>query len=394
MRLNKQFYCRKAKASKKTGLAPIEVAVNVGGERSYITLELRAKPEQFDKDMASKKANVTKDYCEAVGNRLEEIWIEMVRKGIPLTKDNLITYYRQGGLNKIVTVDGVFADYVALKKDEYDAGKITKVTMQRYETVGKMFCKYTGLKGSENANTITIAHWKAFELGMQKEGYKQNYISNWQKKIRSAFKFAFESGQIDAHPFSMVQVRRVQNDIIYLTDEERDIVRNKTFVREKHERVRDIFLFACCTALSYADLVEVKKEDIKEKNKIYYLEGRRKKTGNKYVVPLTEEALRILRKYDYKLPFISLTKYNQYLKEVGDICGIDKPFTSHLARRTGATYLLNHGVSDEIVAKILGDTVEQVRRSYAEITNDTVLEKVSAVDKEELMKTFDQILSE
>lgn len=392
MRLNKQFYCKKSKASKKTGLAPIEVAVNVGGERSYITLELRAKPEQFVKDMASKKDNAIKGYCEAVGARLEEIWVEMVRKGIPLTKDNLITYYRQGGLNKIYTLDNLFADFAAIKREEYDAGQMKEITLKRYEKAGAMFCQYSGLTGNENANTITIAHWKTFTANMLKE-HKLNYVSNWQKKIRSAFKYAFESGKIDAHPFSMVRVPRVQNDIIYLTEDELEVIGNKTFKNERLNRVKDVFLFQCFTALSYVDLKGLVRGDFKQNNeKQWYIKKKRQKTGSEFVIVLLPNALEIIMRYNFCLPVISLTNYNKYLKEIGEICEINKPFTTHLARRTGACYLLNAGVPIEVVAKVLGDSVKMVRQHYATLFDTTVFDEMKEVEKAQMEKYLTGLL--
>lgn len=392
MRLNKQFYCKKSKASKKTGLAPIEVAVNVGGERSYITLELRAKPEQFVKDMASKKDNNTKSYCEAVGFRLEEIWTEMVRKGIPLTKDNLIAYYRQGGLNKIYTVHELFADFSAIKKEEYDAGQMKEITLKRYQKAGELFCSYSGLTGNENANTITIEHWKTFTANMMKK-HKLNYVSNWQKKIRSAFKYAFESGKIDAHPFSVVKVPRVLNEIVYLTEEELDIIKKKVFKSDRLNRIKDVFLFQCFTALSYADLKGLVRDDFKQnKDKQWYIKKRRQKTGSEFVVVLLPNALEIVMEYNFCLPVISLTNYNKYLKEIGEICEIDKPFTTHLARRTGACYLLNAGVPVEVVAKTLGDSVKMVRQHYATLFDTTVFEEMKEVEEAQLSKLLGELL--
>ena len=45
-----------------------------------------------------------------------------------------------------------------------------------------------------------------------------------------------------------------------------------------------------------------------------------------------------------------------YLKEIGDVCGIDKDITFHLARHTFATYMISKGVSIESVSKMLGHT--------------------------------------
>lgn len=92
--------------------------------------------------------------------------------------------------------------------------------------------------------------------------------------------------------------------------------------------------------------------------------------------------MRVLKKYDYKLPLISNVKYNQYLKVCAQMAKIDKPITSHWARHTGATILLNEGVDMEVVAKILGhSSTKMTRQVYAKLLDKTVAKKMAEVDK-------------
>lgn len=385
------FYCRKSRANKK-GYATIEMFVKIGEERKGVPLEMQYKPEEFERDLQKKKGNALKEYISTTRERAMIIMTDMRRKGIPITMDNFYKYWTEGGVDKVYTLDELFAEYLKLKQQDFEAGKITKPTMKRYNDTKDLFYELCGLKGTESVHSITIQHWKLFETGLLKK-QKPSYACGWLKKIKSIFNYAWQTGKIDANPFYGTKIDRGEIEITYLTDEEMDIIRNKQFLKEKYNRVRDIFLFQCATALSYSDMIEVKKEDIKEKDGQYYLMGYRKKTGSKYVIPLSNEALLILKKYDYNLPFISPQKYNEHLKRIGEICEIDKPFSSHLARRTGACYMVNHGVSDEIVAKVLGDSVEMVRKHYAVLFDDTVLREVGDMQKRELEKAITNILN-
>ena len=87
----------------------------------------------------------------------------------------------------------------------------------------------------------------------------------------------------------------------------------------------------------------------------------------------------ILKKYDGKLPnglllpVLSNQKLNSYLKEIGDLCGISKNITFHLARHTFATTMtLAKGVPIETVSKMLGHTNIQTTQIYARITSDKI----------------------
>lgn len=81
-------------------------------------------------------------------------------------------------------------------------------------------------------------------------------------------------------------------------------------------------------------------------------------------IPLRDILLRILEKYaddklslvhDVLLPVMYNQKMNAYLKELGDICEINKMITTHIARHSYATSIcLANGVSMGNLAKMLG----------------------------------------
>ena len=94
-------------------------------------------------------------------------------------------------------------------------------------------------------------------------------------------------------------------------------------------------------------------------------------------MPITQE---IWEKYDYKLPVLSNQKYNGYLKEIADICGIKKKLHSHLARHTFATILLNNGMDILSVSKILGHSNSRItEKVYAKMMPKTLVAKVEEI---------------
>jgi len=76
------------------------------------------------------------------------------------------------------------------------------------------------------------------------------------------------------------------------------------------------------------------------------------------------QALEIIEKYRPNIrsnnrvtifPLVSNQKVNAYLKEIADICEIEKNLTFHLARHTFATTVtLSNGVPIETVSNLLG----------------------------------------
>ena len=86
-------------------------------------------------------------------------------------------------------------------------------------------------------------------------------------------------------------------------------------------------------------------------------------------------------KYEGKLPVISNPKYNEYLKVVAQAAGIDKPISTHWARHTGATLLINEGVDSHIIKKICGhSSIKITEQIYAKLLDETVVDAVQDLD--------------
>jgi site-specific recombinase XerD len=73
---------------------------------------------------------------------------------------------------------------------------------------------------------------------------------------------------------------------------------------------------------------------------------------------------------------------NAYLKEVADLCGIQKHLTFHIARHTFATTVtLNNGVPIESVSKMLGHKSIKITQIYAKVLDRKVSEDMSMLRK-------------
>ena len=73
---------------------------------------------------------------------------------------------------------------------------------------------------------------------------------------------------------------------------------------------------------------------------------------------------------------------NAYLKEIADLCGINKNLTFHLARHTFATTVtLTNGVSIESVSKMLGHKSLKTTQHYAKILDRKVSDDMKMLRK-------------
>ena len=73
------------------------------------------------------------------------------------------------------------------------------------------------------------------------------------------------------------------------------------------------------------------------------------------------------------LPVSSNQKMNGYLKEIADVCGIDKNITFHIARHSFATTItLQNDVPMESVSKMLGHKSMRTTQHYAKVLDKKV----------------------
>lgn len=208
----------------------------------------------------------------------------------------------------------------------------------------------------------------------------QNTTAKFMQTLRKIILIARNNGWILADPFINYKIRLKRVDRGYLTEPEIKKILKKQFACKRLEQVRDIFIFSCFTGLAYIDVRNLTKENIRTSfdGKLWIMTHRHK-TQTSVNVPLLKVPQMLLQKYegtqpdDRLLPVLSNQKLNSYLKEIADLCGIEKNITFHLARHTFATTMtLAKGVPIETVSKMLGHTNIVTTQIYARITNDKI----------------------
>ncbi len=120
---------------------------------------------------------------------------------------------------------------------------------------------------------------------------------------------------------------------------------------------------------------------MEESNSKLWIKIFRKKTNSKSIIPLMPVNQSILEKYNFQekekddklLPVSSNQKMNAYLKEIADVCGINKTLTSHLGRHTFATTVtLTNNVPIETVSAMLGHKSLRTTQIYAKVVEEKV----------------------
>lgn len=380
------FYVRKNQVNKE-GKASIMIRLTINGDTSQFSSKLEVEPELWDvkgqkMSGSSLKARQFNSLLDDVRTSLKNhfhnietheayVTAEKVRNaflGITIRQQTLLGTFRKHNedVQKLVGISKSAATYA-----KYDR------CMRRLEEFmqAKYRIKDIALK------EISHVFITDFETYLRTEsGCNENTTAKFMQTFRMIIIMAKNNGWIFADPFINYKIRLKRVDRGYLTEPEIKKILKKQFTCKRLEQVRDIFIFACFTGLAYIDVRNLTKENIQTSfdGKLWIMTARQK-TDTPVTVPLLKVPQAILKKYEGTqpdgrlLPVLSNQKLNSYLKEIGDLCGITKNITFHLARHTFATTMtLAKGVPIETVSKMLGHTNIITTQIYARITNDKI----------------------
>jgi site-specific recombinase XerD len=355
--------------------------ITIDGERAQFSTKLEIHPDKWDNKLGRAKGNTAS--IASLNRMLDAIRAKASLHYNRLMDDNgyvlpdKIKNALLGFEEKGKTIMFYFDKFNAQYKLKVGT-MVTRTTYLRYELAKKRLTDFLKKnKGVEDIpfveiNTIFLQDFYLYLRNTHKSG--NNNAMKMMQHIRAVFNYIKNSGETFIDPFANFKMNFESKERSYLTKEELEVLYNKKFGSERLERVRDVFLFCSYTGLSYSDLNNLTKEEIKTGiDGNLWIMDTRDKTGVPYKVRLLDIPAAILKKYDYLqedgklLPVISNQKMNEYLYEIATVCGIHKKITCHVARHSFATLCLTEGMPIESISKLLGHTKIKTTQIYARI---------------------------
>ena len=376
------FICRSSKAG-KDGLSPIELSIIINGQRKYITTDRRVRASSFNtKTQKVAKDKATNEYLEALRAKVYAQETEMIKNSIEVTMETFIDIYKNGFTSNTITILQLFK----LHNDQFitlvEKNLCAATTLDKYNVTKsylESFIKEQLNKEDVLVKDITPKMVEDFFIYLL-ESMSNNTAVQKMKQLKKVLKMAVEEGYIKVSPFKMT-LKKEDVEVDPLTLPELRKIRSKKITIERLARVRDMFVFECYTGLAFTDMANLTQDNfVTDANGAEWIIKSRQKTKIKSTIPLLAPAKEVYLKYQGELPTLTNQKYNSYLKELADICGIEKNLHSHLARHTFATTLLNNGVDMVSVSKVLGHANSRItEKVYAKMLPDTILSKVHNV---------------
>ena len=227
---------------------------------------------------------------------------------------------------------------------------------------------------------------------MYKKSTKYQYARLFKAALNYALAEGVSTNRVHLNRNFATHASCEANKGVYLTMDEIVKLMNAEFDRNDFRgRVRDYFLIGCFTGLRFSDCSSISINDIVQMeidgNTHSALIKTQKKTKNEVAIPLlTNDVEKILMKYGGRMPKISISGYNKYIKEICRKAGIvsrirttsmvggkevvrwitkDRLISSHTARRTCITNLYLSGKLDlKQIRDISGHKSEQAFSRY------------------------------
>ena len=377
------FLARKT-LKKKNGMIPVYCRIRYDNRIA----QFNTKIDVFGANWDSQTTRVIGNNSKSVNIQLEKIRIDIIKKyellyktNIIITAKTILDLYK----NNSLLMDGIMNVFKQHNKNmksligiEYSKG-----SYKNYITTIKHLKNY--IKTKFNTDDISLnklnydfvynfSHYillntKCTHNGMMKHIQRLKKITN----------FCIKNNYITNDPFIGFKIKFKKSNRVYINNEELYTLKNIK-LNKSLNKIRDIFLFACYTGLSYIDLynLNIKNIQIGDDN-LKWIFIKRHKTDIPSNVPILPPALVILNKYKTQnningiFPMISNQKTNIALKEIACLCNFNKKLTFHCARHTFATTItLTNGVPIETVSKMLGHNNIKTTQIYARVIDSKI----------------------
>lgn len=394
---NVLFWLRKSRTNES--LSPLFCRVTIMGQRYEIPTNCHISPASWSA-VAQKslgKTAVDKEtnrYIEDLKLQIEETCNKLRQKNYPLNIENFKLMF-QSEDNEYSTIKTLFEYHMIM-----EGKKLSQSTCYQYGVTLKYLLSYVRIKHKVADYDISIID-AAFvnEFFAYLQGYLRqdnmkrcdiNGALKHMERFKKVMEMAFNNEWINRSPVKALKAHKEKTDINELDEEA--VKRLSTVILPPNLGiVRDLFIFAVYTGVSYEDMTRLTQKNIVIGiDKSLWLHYKRVKTGVRVSLPLLEPALEIINRYDtyHKggkknqplFPYVSNQIMNRYLKKVAKLAGVEDRVTYHVARHTFATTItLQHEIPLETVSKMLGHTKITTTQVYARVVDTKVMRDMATL---------------
>lgn len=431
------FYLEKR--TDKNGDNPIRVSISIRGERLVTSTGYSIALAKWDATKREVKRGCTNgkgipyNVINTHLKRVESFFMEYENRAL-LNDDNnpaedLRTAYalnfgkgaRLTAAQKTIVNKTLFDRLDEFTEEMGRANDWTHATFEKFAAVKThlmgfnpniTFADFTTIGLNEYVNylrTVCVAGKKYKDKDTRVFGMRNSTIGKQIGFLKWFLRWATNKGYNTEKAFEIFspKLKSSEKKVVFLEWSELMTVYNYPIPEtKKHlERVRDVFCFCCFTSLRYSDVANLKRSDVFSE----YISITTIKTADSLKIELNDYSKTILSKYEQEqfpfnaaLPIISNQRMNEYLKELGELCGIDTPVTityykgnqridevfpkyallgTHTGRRTFICNALMMGIPPQVVMKWTGHSDYKAMKPYIDVADAAKADAMSLFNR-------------
>lgn len=388
---------------------PIRMSVSFSGKRIMFYAGHRVDAKKWEEGKQRVKNNTThaNDVSHSqINERLDRLGSGInaffrsceVKRELPSLVD-VKTEFARISNEKPKRVETFFTAFDDFMKTVGAENAWTHDTFKKFRTLKNRFTDFDKDLTFEKLNNDRFFDFVTFlknKRGMRNSTMKKAWSnSRWFLRWAASKKYPVQQSALDFQP-KLKGTDGSLKKVIFLTVEELKHLHGLEIPESKNylARVRDVFVFCCFSGLRYSDVYNLKKSD----DKGDHIEFVTQKTTDRLRVELNNYSREILDRYKEvplphgkALPVITNQKMNNYLKELGEMAGLNAPETityfrgnerieetkpkyellsTHCARKTFVTNLIYMGVSDHVIRQWTGHKDAKSFDVYHKIVDD------------------------
>ena len=370
--------CYKSKRL-SNGESPLMLQVSKGGKRQYQSLGVSVNPKLWDFSKNKPKSNCpNREYIlKLILNKQAELQQRMLELNAEQKEYTTTTLLHDEHRKfELKTVKQFYQELIEQYKANEKCGN-RLIYKSSYNSINV----FTNGNLEIPFSAIDVAWLNKYEKWLRSKGNKETTMSLMFRTLRSAYNKAIESkcARKSDYPFNDYRISKFDVSTEKRAIAKADVLKFSTDVHSigKQQYVqlsKDIFIFSyLCGGINFTDIANLTKDNIIEGKRLHYI---RQKTGKLIKLGLSEEALKIIKRYaveskGYLFPILNaqlhktplqkqnrihkmLGKVNKNLKLLAAQLGVEANLTTYVARHSFASVLKKSGVNIALISEALG----------------------------------------
>ena len=365
---------------------PVEVRVTVNRKPYYINTGVRVCKERLvgnciRDDEHSNDADLLNERLTTIVGLVEKEVNRCLEQRMPINVADIRD--RVWDIQADKKDDGDEPTLIKWIKDYVATADMAKNTRLHYLTVTRRLMEYGKILRWEHLTVDNIYAWDVWlrhqevpltknqkAAGLEPQLISSDSVYNYHKYLKSAINKAMKFRILAVNPYDQLKgtFKRTKRDVVdYLTEDQMRKVMELTPVPGSQAAIAlDLLIFQMFTGLSYSDTQIFDISQYRQIDGKWLHVGQRVKTGVPYVSQLLPPVVEMLERNGWQVPKMNNQRYNQLLKAIGMVIGIEN-LHSHMGRHTFATYMLSNGAKIENVSRMLGHTNITQTQRYAKV---------------------------